>query len=43
VTYAFNDKLKGVVGGEVYGGPSDSTFGVLKHASSVFTELRYLF
>src|SRR5438477_4694717 len=24
----------GIVGGEVYGGPSDSTFGLLKHASS---------
>jgi hypothetical protein len=43
VTYAFTDKLKGIVGWEIYGGPPDSTFGLLKHASSAFAELRYNF
>ena len=43
VTYAFTDKFKGIVGGEIYSGPPDSTFGRLKHASSAFAELRYNF
>lgn len=43
VTYAFTDKFKGIVGGEIYSGPPDSTFGLLKHASSAFAELRYNF
>ncbi len=43
VTYAFTDKFKGIVGGEIYSGPPDSTFGLLKHASSAFVELRYNF
>jgi len=43
VTYAFTDKFKGIVGGEIYNGPADSTFGLLKHASGAFAELRYNF
>jgi hypothetical protein len=43
VTYALTDKFKGIVGGEIYSGPPDSTFGLLKHASSAFAELRYNF
>src|SRR5258708_39675582 len=43
VTYAFTDKFQGIVGGEIYSGPRDSTFGRLKHASSAFAELRYNF
>jgi hypothetical protein len=43
VTYAFTDKFKGILGGEIYSGPPDSTFGLLKHASGAFTELRFNF
>jgi hypothetical protein len=43
VTYAFTDKFKSIVGGEIYNGPTDSAFGQLKHASSAFAELRYNF
>jgi hypothetical protein len=43
ITYAINDHVKALVGGEFYGGPRDSFFGQLKDTSSVFTELRWLF
>ncbi|MBL7716319.1 MAG: hypothetical protein JNL01_12710 [Bdellovibrionales bacterium] len=42
-TYAVNDHLKAIAGGEVYFGQRDSFFGRLQDVSSVFTELRYSF
>jgi len=40
VSYAFTDRIKGIVGGEIYAGPQDSLFGQLRHTSTVFTELQ---
>jgi len=41
VTYAFNDHLKGTLGGELYRGPRYTPYGLLKPNSGVFLELRY--
>ena len=43
VTYSLNDRVRLMVGGEIYGGPEDRFFGQLQQTSSVFTELRFLF
>jgi len=43
VTYAFTDRLKGSIGGELFSGPQDSFFGLLESNRGVFTELRYTF
>ncbi len=43
VTYAFTDHWKGSVGGIIYSGPSDSFFGRLSDASTVFAEVRFNF
>lgn len=43
VTYSFTDSLRGILGGEFYGGDADSFFGRLKPNSSGFVEFRYLF
>lgn len=40
VTYAFTDRLKGLVGGEIYLGPSDSFFGRLRRTSAGYGELQ---
>ena len=41
VTYAFTDRLKGSIGGEIYAGPQDSYWGLLKSNRGWFAELRY--
>jgi hypothetical protein len=38
VTYAFTDRLKGIVGGEIYHGPSQSFFGRLNRTSTAYAE-----
>lgn len=43
ITYALNDKMKAILGGEFYNGPSDTVFGQLKEASSIFAEIRAYF
>jgi hypothetical protein len=40
VTYAFTDHLKGLVGAEIYLGPSDSFFGRLNRTSAGYGELQ---
>lgn len=40
LTYAFNDRVKGIVGGEIYRGPNDSFFGRLNQTSAAYTELQ---
>jgi len=40
VTYAFTDRLKGVLGAEIYLGPSDSVFGRLSPTSAGYGELQ---
>jgi len=40
VTYAFTDHLKGVLGAEIYLGPSDSVFGRLSPTSAGYGELQ---
>lgn len=42
-TYAINDSWKLILGGEIYNGPANSFWGRLEKASTVFTELRWLF
>lgn len=41
VTYAFNDHLKGTLGGEVYRGGQNTPYGLFKSNSGAFLELRY--
>jgi hypothetical protein len=43
VTYALTDRVKGVLGGEIYRGPSQSFFGRLNRVSTAFAELQYGF
>ena len=43
VTYAFTDRLKGSMGGEIYSAPQDSFLGLLKSNRGWFAELRYTF
>jgi len=43
VSYAFSDRIKAIVGAQLYSGPSDSFFGRLNPVSTVFTELRVSF
>jgi len=40
VTYAFTDRLKGIVGGEIYHGPSQSFFGRLNRTSTAYAEFQ---
>jgi len=39
-TYAFTDRLKGIVGGEIYHGPSQSFFGRLNRTSTAYAEFQ---
>lgn len=43
VTYAFTDRVKGSVGGDIYSGPHDSFFGLLEQNQTFFAEVRYTF
>jgi hypothetical protein len=43
VTYAINDQLKVIAGGEAFFGQQESFFGRLAETSSLFTELRFSF
>jgi hypothetical protein len=43
VTYAFSDHIKGIVGGELYHGPTDSFFGRLSPTSTAYAEVQYGF
>ena len=43
VTYAFTDRIKGSIGGEIYSGPVDSYFGSIKRNQGLFVEARYSF
>lgn len=43
ITYSFTDQVKGTFGGEIYQGPDDSFFGLLKKNQGVFTEVQYSF
>jgi hypothetical protein len=43
VTYAFSDHIKGIVGGELYHGPTDSFFGRLGPTSTAYAEVQYGF
>ena len=40
VSYAFSDRIKGILGGQIYGGSHDSSFGELKGGSTAFAEVR---
>jgi hypothetical protein len=40
VTYAFTDRLKGIVGGEIYHGPPQSFFGRLSRTSTAYAEFQ---
>jgi hypothetical protein len=40
VTYAFTDRVKGVLGGEIYHGPAQSFFGRLNSTSAAYAELQ---
>lgn len=40
VTYAFSDRLKGIIGGELYHGPRQSFFGQLDPTSTAYAELQ---
>jgi hypothetical protein len=40
VTYAFSDRLKGIVGGEIYHGPQESFFGRLNRSSAAYAEIQ---
>jgi hypothetical protein len=42
-TYAINDNLKVSIGADVYRGPADSVFGLLRANSLEFGELGYSF
>lgn len=41
--YAFDDKLKGTLGMDIYRGGRDTYFGQLRDMSSVFAEIKYSF
>jgi hypothetical protein len=43
LTYAFTDRFKGSLGGELYRGADDTFFGWLRKNSGVFVEARYSF
>jgi hypothetical protein len=43
VMYAFTDHFKGIVGGEIYRGPSQSFFGRLNRTSAGYVELQFGF
>ena len=43
VTYAFTDRWKGIVGGDLYEGDQPSFFGYLRHNSTAYAELRWSF
>jgi hypothetical protein len=40
ITYAFNDRVKGIVGGEIYRGPADSFFGRLEDVTTAYAEVQ---
>jgi len=40
VSYAFTDRIKGILGADVFSGPTDSFFGRLRHTSTAFLEFR---
>ena len=40
VTYAFTDRLKGILGGDVYRGPAQSFFGRFNPTSAAYAELQ---
>jgi hypothetical protein len=41
LSYAINDQLRGIVGGDLYTGPNESFFGRLGGISTAFAELRW--
>src|SRR5262249_14240821 len=41
VTYAFNDRLKGTLGGELYRGGPHTQYGLFRSNSGALAELRY--
>jgi hypothetical protein len=41
LSYAFTDRIKGIVGANIWSGPADSFFGRLSHATTAFIEVRY--
>jgi hypothetical protein len=43
VTYAVNDRMKVLLGGELYRGDAASAFGMLRHNSGGFAEMRWSF
>jgi len=43
VTYAFTDRFKGILGGELYRGPAHSFLGQLNPTSSAYAELQFGF
>lgn len=43
ITYAFTDRIKGIVGGEIYTGPRTSFFGRLNRTSTGYAELQFGF
>ncbi|HZR45077.1 MAG TPA: hypothetical protein VFA47_00120, partial [Candidatus Manganitrophaceae bacterium] len=43
VTYAFNDRWRGVIGGDLFRGRDDSFFGYLKPNSTLYLELLWSF
>ena len=43
LSYAVNDRLKFIVGGQLYFGPKESIYGQFRDASTTFTELRWGF
>jgi hypothetical protein len=43
VTYAFNDRLKGAIGADIYAGAAGTQYGSQKRNRGLFVELRYGF
>lgn len=43
ITYSYSDKIRAILGAEIYSGNSDTLFGQLKDTSSTFMEIRYLY
>jgi hypothetical protein len=43
VTYAFTDRVKGILGGEIHRGPARSFFGQLNRTSTAYAELQFGF
>jgi len=43
VTYAFTDRWKGIIGGDLYEGNQPSFFGYLRHNSTAYAEVRWSF